>query len=86
MIKRIRFTPLNILSALLVLAVAYLFAFADNTGWRTLGALPLIGLLILSVLADLLFRATLFSLKRIWIVEVLFLIFVLLIIYIIQRF
>lgn len=84
--KAIRFTPLNILSALLLVAVAYLFAFADDTGWRTLGAIPLIGLLVLSVLADLLFRSTLIQLKRIWIVESIFIIFVILVLFILQRF
>ncbi|MFM6975914.1 MAG: hypothetical protein ACKOW2_03590 [Sphingobacteriaceae bacterium] len=83
--KNIRFTPLNIISALLLISVAYLFIFADSTGWRTLGALPLIGLLILLVLSDLLFRFKLTSLKQIWIVEGLFLIFVVLVIFIINK-
>ncbi len=84
--KNIRLTPLNLVATLLFLALAYLFAFADDTGWRTLGAIPLIGLLVLSVLADLLFRSTLIQLKRIWIVEGIFLIFVVLILFILQRF
>ncbi len=82
----LRLTPLNILSGILLAAIGYLLSFADGTGWRQLGTVPLICLLGLSLISDLLFRFTLNNLKRIWIVECLFLIFVLLILFIIRGF
>ena len=84
--KWIRFTPLNILSAALMAGICYLLLFADDTGWRMLGAVPMLLMLLLSAVADLLFRLKLRSLKRIWIVESIFLIFVLFILFIISRF
>lgn len=82
--RRIRFTPLNILSALLLTGTAYLWLFPDETGWRFLGSVSLILLLVLCLLSDIFFRFLLKDLKRIWIVEGLFLIFVLLTLYILQ--
>lgn len=82
--RSLRLTPLNILSGILLAAIVYLLSYADDTGWRQLGTIPLIGLLALSLISDLVFRFTLNNLKRIWIVECLFLIFVLLILIIIR--
>ena len=84
--RSLRLTPLNILSGILLAAIVYLLSYADHTGWRQLGTVPLIGLLVLSLISDLVFRFTLNNLKRIWIVECLFLIFVLLILFIIRGF
>jgi hypothetical protein len=82
--RRIRFTPLNFLAALLLAGLAYLWIFADETGWRFLGSIPVLVLLLLCLLSDIFFRFYFKELKRIWIVETLFLIFVLLMIYILQ--
>lgn len=83
--QRIRLTPLNLLAALLITGLAYLWIFADKEGWRLLGSIPLMILLILCLLSDIFFRFYLKDLKRIWIVEGLFIIFVLLMIYLIQK-
>ena len=80
-----RLTPLNIVSALLLTSVAYLQINADSSGWRLLGSVPLLVLAILSFISDLLFRRFLVNLKRIWIIEGVFIIFVLLLIIIIQK-
>jgi hypothetical protein len=82
---KIRLTPLNVISSLLLVAVAWLFIFADNTGWRKLGAIPLIILWFLSFVSDIIFRRYLKDLKRIWIVELVFIIFVSILILIIQQ-
>ncbi len=82
--KRLRFTPLNLLSALLLTGTAYLWIFPDEGGWRKLGSIPLLAMLVLCLLSDIFFRFLLKDLKRIWIVEGLFLIFVLLLIIVIQ--
>ncbi len=64
--------------------LAYLWIFADETDWRFLGSIPVLVLLLLCLLSDIFFRFYFKELKRIWIVETLFLIFVLLMIYILQ--
>lgn len=81
---KIRLTPLNVISSLLLVAVAWLFIFADDTGWRKLGAIPLIVLWFLSFISDIIFRRYLKGLRRIWIVELVFIIFVAVLILIIQ--
>lgn len=82
--RRIRFTPLNLLAAVLLTGIAYLWTFPDEGGWRKLGSVPMMVLLLVCLLSDILFRFLLSDLKRIWIVEGLFLIFVLLLIYLLQ--
>ena len=82
---KIRLTPLNIVSSTLIVASAYLIIFPDESGWRLLGTIPLLGMAIIAFVADLIFRRSFVNLKRIWIVEALFLIFVAVLILIIQR-
>lgn len=72
----VRLTPLNILTALLLVSIVYLLLFPDEHGWRYLGAISLGGILILSFMSDLLFRRLIIDLKRIWLFELVFLIFV----------
>lgn len=72
----VRLTPLNILTALLLISIVYLLLFPDEHGWRYLGAIPLAVMLIISFISDLLFRRLINDLKRIWLFELLFLIFV----------
>jgi hypothetical protein len=81
---KIRLTPLNVISSLLIIAIAWLFIFADENGWRKLGAVSLIILWVLSFVSDIVFRSFLKDLKRIWIIELVFIIFVALLILIIQ--
>lgn len=73
---KLRLTPLNILSSVLLVSLAYLLLFPDNNGWRYLGSVPLVVLLLISLISDLLFRRLIVDLKRIWLFELLFLIFV----------
>jgi len=73
---KLRLTPLNILSSLLIVSIAYLLLFPDQNGFRKLGSIPLIILLILSFIIDQVFRRYISELKRIWLIELLFLIFV----------
>lgn len=73
---RIRLTPLNIVTAILIASVGYLLINRDDSGWRILGSIPLIVLAVLSFISDMLFRRFFPSLKRIWIIELGFIIFV----------
>lgn len=82
----IRLTPLNIVSAILLVCVGYLLINADQSGWRLLGSIPLMAFALVSFISDLLFRKFLIDLKRIWIIEILFIIFVAVLIIVIQKF
>ena len=81
----LRLTPLNILTALLLVSIAYLLLFPDEHGWRYLSAIPLGVILIISFISDLLFRQLIVDLKRIWLFELLFLIFVVILILLIKN-
>lgn len=83
---KLRLTPLNILSSILVVSIAYLLLFPDENGWRKLGSIPLIGLFLMSFISDMVFRALVKDLKRIWIIELVFIIFVAVLILIIQKY
>jgi hypothetical protein len=39
---KLRLTPLNILTSLLLVSIAYLLLFPDENGFRELGSIPLI--------------------------------------------
>jgi hypothetical protein len=82
---KLRITPLNILAAALVTAIMYLLIFPDEYGWRRLGSISLALMLASTVVTDLIFRFFFRELKRIWIVEVVFLIFAALFIIILQK-
>jgi len=73
---KLRLTPLNIVSSLLLVSIAYQLFFPNENGFRELGSISLIMLLILSFIADQVFRRFISQLKRIWLIELLFLIFV----------
>ncbi len=73
---KLRLTPLNILTSLLIVGISYLLLFPDESGFRELGSIPLIILLILSFITDQVFRRFIPELNRIWLIELLFLIFV----------
>jgi hypothetical protein len=59
-----------------LVSFCYQLFFPDENGFRELGSIQLIILLILSFIADQVFRRYIPQLKRIWLIEVLFLIFV----------
>jgi hypothetical protein len=73
---KLRLTPLNIVSSLLLVSIAYQLFFPDEIGFNELGSIPLIILLFLSFVTDQIFRRLIPQLKRIWLIELLFLIFV----------
>lgn len=80
----LRLTPLNIISSVLLVSIAYLLLFPDESGWRYLGAIPLAAMLVISFISDMLFRRLIGDLKRIWLFELLFLIFVVILILMIK--
>lgn len=80
----LRLTPLNIISSILLVSIAYLFIYPDQNGLRQLGIGPLIIFFILSTISDLIFRRLVQNLKRIWLFELLFLIFVIILIVLIR--
>src|SRR5690606_18265973 len=79
--KRLRVTPLNIASALVLAGL--LWQVMDNAiGMGRIGWFLL--LLLVMVVADQFFRFMLRSLKRIWVVEGIFLVFIVLVIWILK--
>lgn len=72
---KLRITPLNILTSIIVVSIIYLLIYRDAEGWRVLGSVSLILLAILCFVTDLIFRRFLKDLKRIWIIEIVFIIF-----------
>jgi len=71
-----RLTPLNIVSAVLILLAALPFLRSSALAGTPVGFYYYILLVVLCVISDLLFRGLLRNLKRIWIVELSFIIFV----------
>ena len=72
---KIRFTPLNLVSAILLISGLY-FIFSAPQGWKMSGTISLFLLAIICFISDLVFRRMLPDTKRIWIFELLFIIFV----------
>jgi hypothetical protein len=73
---KLRLTPLNLVSSFVLVSIGYQLFFPDENKFRELDSIRLIILLILSFIADQVFRRYIPQLKRIWLIEVLFLIFV----------
>jgi hypothetical protein len=82
---KLRLTPLNILTAVLVVSISYLLVDRDTEGWRVLGAIPLVLLAVLSFITDLIFRRFVKDIKRIWIIELVFIIFATILMLLIQK-
>ena len=79
--RRLRVTPLNIASALLLAGLLWRVV-DDQIGWSTIGWFFL--LLLILVIADQFFRLMLRNLKRVWIAEGVFLVFVMLVIWVLK--
>ena len=73
---KLRLTPLNLVSSFVLVSIGYQLFFPDENKFRELDSIRLIIMLILSFIADQVFRRYIPQLKRIWLIEVLFLIFV----------
>ena len=71
----LRLTPLNIVSSLLIVGTAYLLIY-PNKDWSYPGILSLLLLFVLCFITDIVFRRMIRNLKRIWLFELLFIIFV----------
>ena len=82
----LRLTPLNILVALLIVSAIYLPTNPVLKGMPELGRIPLFIMIILCLITDQLFRRYIPELKRIWLIEFLFLIFVAILIVLIKLF
>ncbi|MGV3507700.1 MAG: hypothetical protein ACO1N7_00320 [Sphingobacteriaceae bacterium] len=72
---KLRLTPLNILTSIILVSIVYLLIYQDTEGWRVLGTVSLIVIAILCFITDLIFRRFVKDLKRIWIIELVFIIF-----------
>lgn len=81
-----RLTPLNIISAALLVISACLLINDDLGSWRLLGTIPILVLFVLSFISDLVFRNLLSDIKRIWLFELVFIIFVAVLIVLIRTF
>jgi hypothetical protein len=73
---KLRLTPLNIVTSLLIVSTIFLPLSQDGNLFRKIGGIPFIILVILSFITDQVFRRFIPELKRIWLIELLFLIFV----------
>ena len=82
---RTRVTPLNIASAVLLVMAALPLLGISKTFAPTASFYYYMLLVVLCVISDLLFRSLLKNLKRIWIVELSFIIFVAIVIWILMR-
>jgi hypothetical protein len=71
----LRLTPLNIVSSLLIVGTAYLLIY-PNEDWAYPGILSILLLFVLCFITDIVFRRLIRDLKRIWLFELLFIIFV----------
>ncbi len=80
----LRLTPLNIVVALLIVSAIYLPTIPVLKGMPELGRIPLFIMMILCMITDQLFRRYIAKLKRIWLIEFLFLIFVVILIVLIK--
>ncbi|WP_407428690.1 hypothetical protein [Arcticibacter sp.] len=66
-----RITPLNLTSAVLVVILGYTI-FGEETNSFSASVWLLAGILLLSIASDILFRGILKNLKRIWLIELIF--------------
>jgi hypothetical protein len=82
----LRLTPLNIVVALLIVSAIYLPTIPVLKGMPELGRIPLFIMIILCLITDQVFRRYIPKLKRIWLIEFLFLIFVAILITLINLF
>ena len=73
---KLRLTPLNIFTSLLLVSTIFLPPSPDGSLLRKIGVIPFFILVILSFITDQVFRRYIPELKRIWLIELLFLIFV----------
>ncbi|EOR94793.1 hypothetical protein ADIARSV_2009 [Arcticibacter svalbardensis MN12-7] len=72
----IRLTPLNITSSALLVTIGYTFLDAEQTTGYSLSIWLLFSLFFLSTCSDILFRGTIKDLKRIWLIELLFVVLI----------
>ncbi|WP_256012546.1 hypothetical protein [Desertivirga xinjiangensis] len=82
---KLKLSPLNILTSVSLVSSVYLLLFPDASGWRKLGAIPLLGVGLLSFIIDVFFKTYIKDIKRIWIVELAFLIFAAVLLIFIRR-
>lgn len=86
---KFRLTPLNIVCALGLSFLAFSFVEPNAPGqhlnMNTIYQLLLAALVVVSFITDLIFRFTLKELKRIWIVESIFVVFTVILILILQK-
>lgn len=72
----LRLTPLNIVSSFLLVGTAYLLIYPNLADQIYPGTLSLLLMFVLCFVTDLVFRRLIREIKRIWLFELLFLIFV----------
>ncbi|MEO8795285.1 MAG: hypothetical protein ABI390_07435 [Daejeonella sp.] len=81
---RIRFTPLNLVSSALLVSGFYFLIFGLPAEFKGSSVIFIFLLAIICFVSDLIFRRKISELKRIWFFEILFIIFVALIIALIR--
>ncbi|HXH99066.1 MAG TPA: hypothetical protein VNI52_02270 [Sphingobacteriaceae bacterium] len=82
---KIRVTPLSILLAVLFTATAYYLLFPAKNNGSSSGGIFLFLFCVICFFTDMIFRYFIKDLKRIWIVEVCFIIFACVLTFVIKR-
>lgn len=80
----LRLTPLNIISSIALVGIGYILVFPAAKESYQPGIAPLVVLLVTSLISDLIFRRLVVVLKRIWLIELLFIIFVIVLVLLIR--
>ena len=83
---KLRLTPLNIVSSILLFSIAEILFSSNSRVFNGLSMASLIIMLSLSLISDQVFRRLITEQKRIWLFELVFLIFVLLLTTLIGRY
>ena len=73
---KLRLTPLNIISSIFLISIGELLLSTEDRNFSGIGLSSLIILFVISFIADQLFRRLIPEQKRIWLFELVFLIFV----------
>lgn len=84
--KSVRLTPLNFASAFLLVLAVYPLFFGSEYFGKGLSTMLLLVLVLMCTISDILFRSFLRNLKRIWLIELLFVAFIVILLLIIHSF
>ncbi|WP_207425425.1 hypothetical protein [Pedobacter sp. SYSU D00535] len=80
-----KLTPLNILTSAFFVAAIYSLLFPKSGDWGQMGSMPFWIFALFAFISDLIFRTYVKEIKRIWIVEMAFIIFAGVLVILVQK-